>query len=40
VIGLLDGLDTMDEGSRVAKDQILMSLVSACVLHEGMHMSV
>jgi asparagine synthase (glutamine-hydrolysing) len=39
VVGLLDSIDTMDEGSRVANDQILMSLVSACILHEGMHMS-
>src|SRR5262252_5712139 len=35
VIGLLDSLQTMDEGSRVANDQVLMILVSACVLHEG-----
>ena len=35
VIGLLDGLSTMDEASRVANDQVLMVLVSACVLHEG-----
>jgi asparagine synthase (glutamine-hydrolysing) len=35
VVGLLDRLDTMDEGSRVANDQVLMMLVSACVLHEG-----
>jgi asparagine synthase (glutamine-hydrolysing) len=34
VIGLLDGLSTMDEGARVANDQVLMILVSACVLHE------
>jgi asparagine synthase (glutamine-hydrolysing) len=34
VIGLLDSLDGMDEGSRVANDQVLMTLVSACVLHE------
>jgi asparagine synthase (glutamine-hydrolysing) len=34
IVALLDGLDTMDEGSRVANDQILMHLVSACVLHE------
>jgi len=35
VIGLLDGLGTMDEGSQVANDQVLMMLVSACVLHKG-----
>jgi len=34
VIGLLDSLETMDEGSRVANDQVLMILVSACVLQE------
>ena len=34
VVDLLDRVDTMDEGSRVANDQILMILVSACVLHE------
>jgi asparagine synthase (glutamine-hydrolysing) len=39
VIGLLDRLDTMDEGSRVANDQVLMSLVSACVLHERFHLA-
>ena len=30
---------TMDEGSRVANDQILMMLVSACVLQEGFQLS-
>jgi asparagine synthase (glutamine-hydrolysing) len=34
VIGLLDNLHTMDEGSRVANDQVLMAVVSACVLQE------
>jgi asparagine synthase (glutamine-hydrolysing) len=34
VIGLLDRLGTMDEGSRVAIDQLLMFLTSACVLQE------
>jgi asparagine synthase (glutamine-hydrolysing) len=34
VIGLLDRLDAMDEGSRVAHDQILMLVVSACVLNQ------
>jgi len=34
VIGLLDSLNTMDEGSRVANDQVLMTVVSACVLQE------
>lgn len=35
IVGLLDSLGTMDEGARVANDQILMHLVSACVLQEG-----
>jgi asparagine synthase (glutamine-hydrolysing) len=39
VVGLLDSLHTMDEGSRVANDQVLMILVSACVLHEGFHLA-
>jgi asparagine synthase (glutamine-hydrolysing) len=32
VVDLLDRLETMDEGSRVANDQVLMILVSACIL--------
>ncbi len=39
VIGLLDDLNTMDEGARVANDQVLMILVSACVLHERFHLA-
>jgi len=34
VVGLLDSLHTMDEGTQVANDQVLMILVSACVLQE------
>jgi len=34
VIDLLDSVETMDEGPRVAVDQILMLILSACVLHE------
>jgi asparagine synthase (glutamine-hydrolysing) len=34
VVDLLDRLDRMDEGSRVANDQVLMTVVSACVLHK------
>jgi asparagine synthase (glutamine-hydrolysing) len=34
VIALLDRLALMDEGARVANDQILMLLTSACVLQE------
>ena len=39
VVGLLDSLRAMDEGSRVANDQVLMLLVSACVLHERFHLT-
>jgi asparagine synthase (glutamine-hydrolysing) len=34
VIGLLDRIGSMDEGPRVANDQVLMVLVSACILQE------
>jgi asparagine synthase (glutamine-hydrolysing) len=34
VVDLLDRLDTMDEGSRLANNQVLMILVSACILQE------
>ena len=34
VVGLLDCLNTMDEDSRVANDQVLMTVASACVLQE------
>lgn len=34
IVGLLDSLDTMDDGARVAIDQVLMTVVSACVLQE------
>ena len=34
VVTLLDGLDGMDEASRIAHDQVLMTLVSACVLQD------
>src|SRR5215471_15738129 len=39
VVGLLDSLPTMDEGARVANDQVLMLLVSACVLHAGFNLA-
>lgn len=39
VIGLLDSLKTMDEGSRVANDQVLMTVVSACVLQDRFHLA-
>ena len=38
VVDLLDRVDTMDQGARVAFDQVLMLLVSACVLHERFHL--
>jgi asparagine synthase (glutamine-hydrolysing) len=37
--GLLDSLHTMDEGARVANEQVLMFLVSACGLHERLHLA-
>jgi asparagine synthase (glutamine-hydrolysing) len=39
IIRFLDSLATMDEGARVANDQVLMTVVSACVLHERFHLS-
>jgi asparagine synthase (glutamine-hydrolysing) len=39
VIDLLDRVETLDEGRRVVFDQILMILVSACVLHKGFHLT-
>jgi asparagine synthase (glutamine-hydrolysing) len=39
VIGLLDNLQTMDEGSQVAIDQVLMLLLSASVLQDGFHLA-
>jgi len=39
VVDLLDRVGTMDEGARVANDQVLMILVSACVLQERFGLS-
>jgi asparagine synthase (glutamine-hydrolysing) len=39
VVGLLDRVATMDEGSRVVVDQVLMLLVSACILDEGFRLA-
>lgn len=39
VIELLDSLHTADECSRVANDQVLMMVLSACVLHDGFRLS-
>jgi asparagine synthase (glutamine-hydrolysing) len=36
---LLDGIAKMDEGGQVANDQVLMMLVSACVLQQGFGLS-
>jgi len=33
-VALLDRLPAMDQGSRVAYDQVLMIILSACVLQE------
>jgi asparagine synthase (glutamine-hydrolysing) len=38
IVGMLDSLSTMDAGARSASDQILMPLVSMCVIHEGFGM--
>ena len=40
VVGILDKLHTMDEGAGVASDQVLMILLSACILHESFQISV
>ena len=39
VVGLLDSLHAMDESSRVANDQVLMIVLSACVLQERFRLS-
>jgi asparagine synthase (glutamine-hydrolysing) len=39
VVHLLDRLDAMDEGSRVANDQVLMMIVSACILQQRFALS-
>jgi asparagine synthase (glutamine-hydrolysing) len=40
VLNLLDNLYRMDEASRVANDQVLMTLLSACVLHDRFQLTV
>jgi hypothetical protein len=35
IIKILDSLQSTDEGSRVADDQVLMMVLSACVLQSG-----
>jgi len=39
VIALLDRLPEMDDGARIATDQVLMTITSACVLQEGFSLS-
>jgi asparagine synthase (glutamine-hydrolysing) len=39
VVALLDDLPEMDAGERVAVDQILMLLTSACILQEGFRLA-
>jgi asparagine synthase (glutamine-hydrolysing) len=39
VIALLDSLHSMDDAAHVAIDPTLMILMSACVLHEGFHLT-
>jgi asparagine synthase (glutamine-hydrolysing) len=39
VVGVLDSLHTVDESSRVANDQALMMILSACVLHDRFRLS-
>jgi len=38
IVKLLDRIHTMDAGARSAYDQILMPLVSMCVIHDGFGM--
>ena len=38
IVKMLDRIHTMDAGDRTAYDQILMPLVSMCVIHEGFDM--
>jgi asparagine synthase (glutamine-hydrolysing) len=38
IVGILDSLSTMDAGARSTYDQILMPLLSMCVIHEGFGM--
>jgi asparagine synthase (glutamine-hydrolysing) len=40
VVELLDRMPAMDEGERTANDQILMILVSLCVLHQKFGLAV
>jgi DNA-binding transcriptional regulator YhcF (GntR family) len=37
-MSLLDALHAMDDGARIANDQILMTFLSICVFHERFHL--
>ena len=39
VVGVLDSLHIVDESSRVANDQALMMILSACVIHDRLRLS-
>jgi asparagine synthase (glutamine-hydrolysing) len=39
VIGILDRIEEMDDGGRIANDQTLMLMASTCVLHEGFNLA-
>jgi asparagine synthase (glutamine-hydrolysing) len=39
VVSVLDGLQSADESARVANDQVLMMVLSACVLHDRFRLS-
>jgi asparagine synthase (glutamine-hydrolysing) len=39
VVGVLDSLHVVDESSRVANDQALMMILSACVIHDRLQLS-
>jgi len=39
VVGVLDSLHIVDESSRVANDQALMLILSACVIHDRLRLS-
>ena len=40
VLNLLDNLYKMDEVSRVANDHVLMTILSACFLHDRFQLAV
>jgi asparagine synthase (glutamine-hydrolysing) len=39
VVSILDELQSADESTRVANDQVLMMILSACILHQGFGLS-